>query len=285
MLSFSLRLCLYVAFAACAPCGIAYPAPKLPAIKLKAEATDSTITLSWESPNPEIEFEIVRVPLATAERSRVVEIPWLKGIKGWGPVVGMRQTFVDRDVRPPMAYRYEVRRLGAEDDHDGDWEQANVFIMVKIEGRKRLAELNIRNTPVNVLSFSRGATLITEGENLDLNLFELESDRGEIVTFPEGTSRQIGQRGRDGGTIKIKAQRASGDLLTIVARGENGGTGAGGGDSARVDVRIQGQSELKIKPIVEAGKEGFAGRGGVFSYNGIVLPYCVSVGLSVEGSC
>lgn len=78
--------------------------------------------------------------------------------------------------------------------------------------------------------FSPQGKLFTLGNNLRLIAEELESDRGEILTFPEGTKAPEGTAGLHGGFITLQIQHPQGQLF-VTLRGEHGGDGRPGLDT------------------------------------------------------
>lgn len=78
--------------------------------------------------------------------------------------------------------------------------------------------------------FERATRLITNGFPLKFkaNLLKSYQD-AQMMSFPEGQTAAIGQRGRDGGWIQIEAKEAIG-LLDFSLRGENGGSGLPGAE-------------------------------------------------------
>src|SRR5262249_20122037 len=89
------------------------------------------VQLSWTTPTPEVEFEIVRVQLGSAKEPYVLPIPWRSGARGWGPAEGNDQMYVDGDVAALTAYRYEVRLLN--NSGTGAWESVEVTVRGKVE--------------------------------------------------------------------------------------------------------------------------------------------------------
>lgn len=80
---------------------------------------------------------------------------------------------------------------------------------------------------VNRIFLTNEAALTTNGFNIELISNELHSKDGVIETFPENTKAPINNDGKSGGTLKINALLATGDLK-IYMRGQNGGDGANG---------------------------------------------------------
>jgi hypothetical protein len=136
---------------------------------------------------------------------------------------------------PLTRYRYEIRSPG---NIASSWEQTSVDVggnEILITGRRNLSDLDFRSHPVHRLWLQSGAELVTNGSDLHLELIELRADGATIMTFPTGAQAPVGTKGRDGGPIRITAERASETSLTLVARGERGGpgsTGAKGVDGA-----------------------------------------------------
>ena len=68
------------------------------------------------------------------------------------------------------------------------------------------------------------ARIIVLNKNLTINVDEIHSDRGLIETFPADSIAARDTKGLDGGTIKINAKKADGNLQVIL-RGQQGGAG------------------------------------------------------------
>lgn len=77
------------------------------------------------------------------------------------------------------------------------------------------------------LVLKSGASFVTQGSNVTLEINELVSEDGTIATFKEGSVAAVGAAGRHGGKIEILVGRATGKLH-VELRGENGGAGAPG---------------------------------------------------------
>jgi hypothetical protein len=269
----------------------------LPVVNLKTEALPNfQVRLTWTSPASDTEFEIVRLRADSVGAPRVVPVPWRSGVPGFGPAEGLEQSYVDRDVVPLTAYRYEIRLLGAAGVDA--WEKSNVDVLgneVVVDGHVNLAALDFTSRPVHRLWLRAGAELVTDGSDLDLTLVELRADGATVMTFIEGAEAAPGKKGRDGGAIRITAQRAVGTSLTIIGRGEKGGRGAtatihrvrtqipasngglteieivlgcsapfhslaeSGGSSSLIQIKIVETSNLAIEPELSFGKGGDGG--------------------------
>lgn len=93
------------------------------------------------------------------------------------------------------------------------------------------AELKIQNineSPliinISSLTLHSKANIFTFGQNIKLNIQNLDSDHGQISTFPEFQFADIGKRGRSGGELTMNINSGKGDLK-INMRGEIGGIG------------------------------------------------------------
>lgn len=80
---------------------------------------------------------------------------------------------------------------------------------------------------VNRIFLTNDTVLSTNGFNIELVANELHSKDGVIETFAENTKAPINNDGKSGGSLKISAQMATGDLK-IYMRGQHGGDGANG---------------------------------------------------------
>lgn len=95
----------------------------LPNVDLAAQALpDGTIKLSWKEPKSEVEFVIIR---SKADGSVAMPLPisWKDGVPGFGPDPGIIQSFIDREVAPQTAYKYQVRSPNVD---EGTWETVTV---------------------------------------------------------------------------------------------------------------------------------------------------------------
>lgn len=72
------------------------------------------------------------------------------------------------------------------------------------------------------VQFLENGALYTMGANVRIHAKKLNSERGKIVTFPEGQKARQGVPGRSGGHIFLNIGTATGELA-IEMRGENGG--------------------------------------------------------------
>lgn len=122
------------------------------------------------------------------------------------------QAFAELLVDRPL-FLVEGRWLSAEDiqdrlDHhqDIDWTPATYEMKY------------------DKITFTEQGVLYTEGNEVSLQVTELESFHGQIASFPEATKAAEGEAGRSGGNLSLQIERASGSL-TLTMRGENGGDG------------------------------------------------------------
>jgi hypothetical protein len=201
----------------------------LPRINLKAEALPNfQVRLTWTAPSSDTEFEIVRNRVDASDLPTTVPVPWRSGVPGFGPSEGREQSYIDSAVLPLTVYSYQIRPPVT--NGGGPWEQSDVSVIgneVIVDGRTDLAALNFKG-PVHRLWLRTGAELITHGLNVDLELIELRADGATILTFVEGAEASAGLKGKDGGSIRIATQRATGTSLALVMRGEKGGKGQPG---------------------------------------------------------
>jgi len=118
----------------------------------------------------------------------------------------------------------------------GDWDEVNEHDSEKdyinsltdkenkslfISGEVNLSQ--IRNIESYThLVFEEDSILITEDNDLHLNLIELVSDNGSIVTFRENSLAENNFAGLNGGKIKIFTKKAIGNLHVIL-QGQNAG--------------------------------------------------------------
>lgn len=73
----------------------------------------------------------------------------------------------------------------------------------------------------------KNSTITTFDKNLEIRAKELISYGGVINNYPMDAKASFGKNGRSGGTVNITADKASGQL-SVVLRGEAGGTGKSG---------------------------------------------------------
>lgn len=206
------------------------------------------VSLRWQTPASETEFEIVRSRPDGSEEKKLA-IRWLLGVPGFGPRPGRDQVYVDDEVSPATTYRYTVRpRHGTE----SQLESVEVKVPgneLEIQGRQKLADLDWTRRPIHRLILRQGAELVTEGRDLNVQLIELISEDATILTFPEDSVAPPGQPGRPGGSISIHAIRGSGKL-TILGRGERGGKGGDGGQGPPGDRGQPGRPSVSSFKIV-----------------------------------
>ena len=104
---------------------------------------------------------------------------------------------------------------------------ANVSITLprdlEIRGQQKLERI----THVYRLFLRAGSTLYSDGKPLYIDVTQLISENSQITTFAENQIANESIDGRPGGTIVIRAERASGHLI-LNLRGEWGGSGRNG---------------------------------------------------------
>lgn len=208
----------------------AQPRAEIPHIGLTAVAEPVSpsgtypVRLTWQTPAQELQFDIVRTRLDSDEEAIPIPIPWLLGTPGRGPTSEKNQTFRDSGVLPMTPYRYTVRpqQESVEVKTSG-----NEF---RINGRRKLADLDLKSRTIHRLVLEQGAELLTEGRDLEIKVIELVAEDAVIRTFPEDSVAS--EKGRPGGLISIRALRSSGHL-TIYGGGEKGGKGGNVTDRPR----------------------------------------------------
>ena len=92
-----------------------------------------------------------------------------------------------------------------------------------ISGKKNFFE-HVGSSNIETLLFEEGSELSTNGSIVEINVNELISDNGKLVTFSEDrlNSTRDNATGKSGGHIMLKANSAVG-YLDIELRGQNGG--------------------------------------------------------------
>lgn len=135
------------------------------------------------------------------------------------------------------------------------------------------------NVSLKTLRFTRGAVLYTLGSETLLEVEDLISDEGSIVTFPKDQRAAPAVAGRSGGHIYIQASKAQGQL-SVVMRGEHGGHGING---APPDEHLRGANGAEVigfcpvfsddrpsrpPPNATSGQPGLKGYAGTSGGNG-----------------
>jgi TIR domain-containing protein len=225
------------------------------------------VRLSWPPPASETAFQLARSRLDGVHESVPVQVPWVMGEPSDGKGPQSDRAFVDSgNILPFTRYRYTLR---AERGAVVQRESVDVTIpgnKFEIEGRKRLAELDLeRRFPIDRLVVRQGAELLTEGEDLRVDVVELIGEGGVIRTFPAESVARAGNPGRAGGSISLRAVRGSGNL-TVYGDGERGGKGNTGRAGARGgkghngrDSQSRGSVHFESVPCVVAATDGGSG--------------------------
>jgi hypothetical protein len=247
----------------------------------RAEQADDNgavkVLLHWQSPDPEMAFEIVRERIDGVGSPEVLPILWEFGEPGLGPKQGIDQSFIDTKVHPFTSYRYKVFQL-EKIDPSNVLESVEISIEgneLIIKGEQKLSGLKFNNPPIHRLKFEPGSVLLTEGKKLVLNLIELVSDKGAIMSFHKDAVASPQKPGRHGGLIQITTQRAEGDIQ-IIGRGEKGGIGKTGnrgdaglkgdrGEFAAYRLQFDPDSRTRIATCTRGpgdGKRGKPGKSG-----------------------
>ena len=161
----------------------------------------------------------------------------------------------DEEVKPGVSYRY---RLSA---NPGDKVRAEARITVPYDlAPTSIADLAAARTGTyHRLFLSKDKPITTFGADIDLKVNYLISEAGVIQTFPKGHTADLGKDGRHAGTIRIRAQFASGDL-TVIANGEDAGNGIDGAIGATGAAGANGtDGEWDINPaffsLIENGEK------------------------------
>jgi hypothetical protein len=132
----------------------------------------------------------------------------------------------DTAVEPGSRYRYQIAA-----GQEGSWrvlDETDVTVPVdrEIRGIQEIASLQVQR-----LFLRAGTVLRTAGKPVTITADQLLSEDARIETFAPGQQAPAQTDGRSGGTLTIRARTGAG-LLTVVARGENGGPGRKGSAGA-----------------------------------------------------
>ncbi len=131
--------------------------------------------------------------------------------------------YVDSNVVPGKKYKYQLGALT-----EGSYEEvASTMVTVPKDMAVKEQVVISKVDGIGRLFLSSTARLTTEGKDTVIAVDEIISENGIIESFSEGTQAPIGESGRSGGNITIKAKRGRGNLI-IHARGESGGVGIPG---------------------------------------------------------
>ena len=99
-----------------------------------------------------------------------------------------------------------------------------------IEGNQHIRQwesLLNSNKPIGRLVFRENASLQIENKSFKLQVQEVYSNKGVLLSFPLGSQAPLGTKGRGGGHIHITSKRAKGSLH-FQLYGEGGGDGQNG---------------------------------------------------------
>lgn len=170
------------------------------------------VDLSWTSPTGHTEFWV--------ERTRGLEKRVLAHLQAVA-------VFQDAEVWPGETIAYSV--LAREDEVA--WELGTVEVKIPVDKTFATGEHVWEfGAEYGRLRLEKGAVVRIGDRDLELSLFELQSEGGCIESWPAG-SQSPGQGAR-GGRIAIRARRASG-RIELISRGQAGGAGAAGAEGQR----------------------------------------------------
>lgn len=174
-------------------------------IQVGARPCEYHVKLSWQGEAWATGWVIRRSEGATA---RVTKLP-------------ARPTeFLDSDVQCGKHYRYDVSVLDGSTSEL--FKSTEVTIPTDLEVTGTVSPQEIKGH--NRLFIRKGARIVTQGTKFTIDVTEIISSDAIIETFAENQTAPLGVAGRHGGSIHIKAVRATG-LITLYSRGENGAAG------------------------------------------------------------
>ena len=151
----------------------------------------------------------------------------------------------DSDVRAGETYRYWLKELADRPPRWDDPPDAQITIPKDILLRgKHTLETIVTSGRL----FLEGATIEMKQNLIQVVAAQIFSKDSQIQSFGKDETAAPGMRGRDGGLIYVKTKRAKGDL-TVIARGENGGSGLPGIAGSDGKPGAAGKNaEIEIKP-------------------------------------
>lgn len=229
-------------------CGKARTTP--PGVKqpLKTAFGFRATTIAMPAPNQyEVQLNWNRVP--GADTCFVHREVW-KGLLRMAPNQkrdGTATFFSDQDVQAGQRYVYLLECRGKS----GFRARERVEVTVPKDFDAKGILHNPKITGVKRLFLHERTRLITDGKDLHIDVDEIISNYGNIESFPKGQINRAA--GRSGGTIIIRARRASGRLV-IWGRGEDGSPGYPGGDSAKIHATIDDAVHFSLSAVTEPGK-------------------------------
>ena len=137
--------------------------------------------------------------------------------------------FLDADVRAGGKYAYALADGLGSDSKETTPLEIEVPKDLKISEFKDSGPNSAKSeiTGYRRLFLERSNSLSTLGRQFSIDVEEIHSNGGEIQTFPENKTGDLGQNGRTGGTLAVRAKRVVG-TLRIILRGERGGQGLKG---------------------------------------------------------
>ena len=149
--------------------------------------------------------------------------------------------FLDADVRAGRKYAYSL-----SDGLGSDSKETNP-LEIEVPKDLKLSEFKDSgpNSATEIIGYRRlflekSNWLSTLGRQFSIDVEEIHSNGGEIQTFPEEKSGDLGQNGRAGGILSIRVKRVVGNLR-IVLRGEKGGQGLKGPQGSKGATGAQGR--------------------------------------------
>lgn len=131
--------------------------------------------------------------------------------------------YTDSNVVPGRKYKYQLGALT-----EGNYENV-AATAITVPKDMALNERLVISEVIGIgrLFLSPAARLVSEGKDVVIAVDEIVSENGVVEPFSEGAQAPIGESGRNGGSITIKAKRGRGNFI-IHARGEAGGAGIPG---------------------------------------------------------
>lgn len=176
------------------------------------EPNHFSVALSWRAV-PQAESYVLRRKDQTGTETQ------------FGPIGQNLLSYRDDTVVSGQRYTYELAVF-----HNSGLTQlasGEIRVPVDLEIKGRFLSETAEIVGIHRLFLAKNAELLSQGQNLNIEVRKILSDGGTIASFAEGQTAASGSAGRDGGQIRIRAMEAHG-TLRIVARGENGAGGSNG---------------------------------------------------------
>jgi hypothetical protein len=141
-------------------------------------------------------------------------------------VQGDQGFYRDTQVEEGKKYSYQVRQMNASQSSTTDFVQIQIPLDKVFEGGEHIEQGTL--VDYQRIFLKNQAKVYWQGERLELIASELISEDATLESFsPDKKTAELGQKGRSGGELILRAKKLRGDLF-IRGDGQQGGQGESG---------------------------------------------------------